>query len=138
MRYSCPGFHPSVCPFIRLSSQFTSTLALKSIQMTLFSKTTVSMNIKFHMQHDQTAGLQTGKLQPSRESKMAADTKNSKTNKTNFFSRRAEYVWLKFTWRMCGTLVFSDIKMKNICSGINLRGSVRLHATKCNLDFDKI
>ena len=43
------------------------------------------MNLKFHMQHDQTAGLQTYKSQLGRESKMAADTKNSKTIKINFF-----------------------------------------------------
>ena len=37
------------------------------------------------MQHDQTAGLQTYKSQLGQESKMAADTKNSKTIKINFF-----------------------------------------------------
>ena len=52
------------------------------------------MNIKFHLQHDQTAGLQTGKIQPGQESKM--DTKNSKTIKINFFSRILWYVRLKF------------------------------------------
>ena len=36
------------------------------------------MNLKFHMQHDQAAGLQTCESQPGRESKKAADTKNSK------------------------------------------------------------
>ena len=35
------------------------------------------MNLKFHMQHDQTAGLQTYKNQPGRESKIAADTYQS-------------------------------------------------------------
>ena len=44
------------------------------------------MNLKFHMQHDQTTGLQTCKSQPGRESKMTADTENSKTIKINFFS----------------------------------------------------
>ena len=43
------------------------------------------MSLKFHMQHDQTAGFQTCKSQPGRESKMATDTKNSKTIKINFF-----------------------------------------------------
>ena len=41
------------------------------------------MNFNFHMQHDQTAGLQTCKSQSGRESKMAADTRNSKTIKIN-------------------------------------------------------
>ena len=39
------------------------------------------MGLKFHMQHDQTSGLQNDKNQPGRESKMATDAKNSKTNK---------------------------------------------------------
>ena len=78
------------------------------------------MNLKFHVQHDQTAGLQTCKSQPGRESKMAPDTKNSKTIKINFFSRMAWYIWLKFCmyYFISGTLVLSDIKMKKICSGI--------------------
>ena len=54
------------------------------------------MNLKFHMQYDQTAGLQTCKSQSGRESKMATDTKNSKTIKINSFSRMAWYIWLKF------------------------------------------
>ena len=52
-----------------------------------FSETTASTNLRFHMQHDQNAGLQTCKSQPGQESKMAADTKDSKTVKINFFSR---------------------------------------------------
>ena len=50
------------------------------------------MSLKFHMQQDQTAGLQTYKRQPGQESKMAADTKNSQTMKINFFSRMARYI----------------------------------------------
>ena len=46
------------------------------------------------MQYDQTAGLRTCKSQPGRESKMATDTKNSKTIKINFFSRMAWYTYL--------------------------------------------
>ena len=33
------------------------------------------MVLKVHMQHDQTARLQNGKIQPGREFQMAADTK---------------------------------------------------------------
>ena len=36
------------------------------------------MDLKFHMQHDQIAGLQTDKTQPGLESKMTSLTKNSK------------------------------------------------------------
>ena len=54
------------------------------------------MILKFHMLPDQTAGLQTYKSQHGRESKMATDTKNSKTIKISFFSRMAGYIWLKF------------------------------------------
>ena len=47
------------------------------------------MVLKFDMQHDQTLGLQSDKIQDGRESKMAAIAKNSETNKINFFSRMA-------------------------------------------------
>ena len=40
------------------------------------------MNLKFHMKHDQTAGLQTDKIQPGQESKMATNLKNSKPLKS--------------------------------------------------------
>ena len=70
------------------------------------------MNLKFHMQHDQTAGLQTCKSQPGRESKMAANTKNSKTIKINFFSRMAWYYGWNFVCSITGTLVFMNINMK--------------------------
>ena len=62
----------------------------------IFSETTVLMVLKFHMQHDQTLGLLNDKIQLGRESKMAANAKNSKTNKINFFSGMAWYIWLIF------------------------------------------
>ena len=43
----------------------------------LFSETTAPMVLKFLMQHDQTSGLQNDKIPFGRESKMAADAKNS-------------------------------------------------------------
>ena len=73
------------------------------------------MNLKFHMQHDQNAEIQTYKSQSGRGSKMAADTKNSKTIKINFFSRMARYILLNFFSTISRTLLFSDIKMKKIC-----------------------
>ena len=42
------------------------------------------MVLKFHVQHDQTLGLQNDKIQYGKESKMAANAKNSKTKKSNF------------------------------------------------------
>ena len=54
------------------------------------------MNRKFHMQHDQTPRLQNSKIMSGQEFKMAAITKNSKTNKIVIFSRTARYIWLKF------------------------------------------
>ena len=80
-----PSFH----------SQFTSNLAFKSIY-DFFSETTASVNLKFHMQHDQTPRLQNSKILSGREFKMAAITKNSKTNEMVIFSRTARYNWLKF------------------------------------------
>ena len=35
------------------------------------------MNLKFHMQHNQTAGHHTGKIKPDREFKLVANTKNT-------------------------------------------------------------
>ena len=64
------------------------------------------------MQHDQTPGFQIGKIHYSRDSKIAADTKNSKTIKINFFSRMAWYIWLKFCCSISGTLMFSVVKVK--------------------------
>ena len=43
----------------------------------LFSETTAPMILKFHMQHDKSAGLQKNKIQFARESNMAAVAKNS-------------------------------------------------------------
>ena len=54
------------------------------------------MNLKFLMQHDQTSRFQNSKIQSGREFKMAAITKNSKTNKMAIFFRMAGYIWLKF------------------------------------------
>ena len=42
------------------------------------------MVLKFHMHHDQTAGLQTDKIQPDQESKMVVNTEDSNTNKSTF------------------------------------------------------
>ena len=41
------------------------------------------MNLKFNLQHDQNPRLQNRKMQSGREFKMAAVTKNSKTNLQN-------------------------------------------------------
>ena len=48
------------------------------------------------MQHDLTTEIQNNKMQGGKESKLAASAKNSKTNKINFFSSRAWYIWLIF------------------------------------------
>ena len=47
------------------------------------------MVLRFLMQHDQTLGLQNDKIPLGRQSKMAANAKNSKTNKIKIFSRKA-------------------------------------------------
>ena len=90
------------------------------------------MNLKFHVQHDQTAGLQTSKSQPGREFKMAIDTKNSKTIKINFFSRIA--------WCMAeitGTLIFSDIerKKKSVVE-LGLIDSLEIHVDPSKIYVD--
>ena len=50
------------------------------------------MSLKCHMQHDQTAGLQTCKCQPGGESKVAADTKNSKIINQHFLQNGLVYL----------------------------------------------
>ena len=57
-----PLAHSSIRPCSHL--QFTSTLASQSIQIATF-ETTASMSLQFHMEHDQTAGFQNDKIQPS-------------------------------------------------------------------------
>ena len=52
------------------------------------------MVLKFHMQHDQTLRLQNDKIPLGRESKMAANAKNSKTDKINFFFNQNGMVYL--------------------------------------------
>ena len=69
---------PSFC------SQFLLTLAFKSIQIT-YSHKPLHPWSQISMQNNQTAGLQTGKIQPGQESKMATNTKISKTKKNQFF-----------------------------------------------------
>ena len=73
------------------------------------------MNLKFYVQHDQTPGLRNGKIQPGRESKMAADTKNSKANKINIFFRLLGIFGRNFERNISGTLVFSNFKMITVC-----------------------
>ena len=97
------------------------------------------MNLKYNMQHDQTAELYTCKSQLGRESKMAADTKNSKTIKIIFFSRMAWYIWLKFCLLIRGTLVLRDIKMKKQSvakKGHNDRLKIYVDPSKINVDPD--
>ena len=54
------------------------------------------MKLKFHMVHDQIPRLKNSKFKSGREFKMAAVTRNSKTNKIAIFSRTARYILLKF------------------------------------------
>ena len=70
------------------------------------------MNLRFHMQHDQSAGLQNGEILPGRESKMATNTKIAKPKKLTFFSRMAWYIWEKFCKGHKWALMFKNIKMK--------------------------
>ena len=62
------------------------------------------------MQHDGTADLENDKTERGRESKMAADTKNSKTNKVIFFFvfffRRARYIIAEILYGASGGLYF--------------------------------
>ena len=78
------------------------------------------MVLKFHMQHDQILGLRNDKILLGRESKMAANAKNSKTNTINFFSRMAWYIGWYFVWSINGTLLLRIIKLKKIGCRIRL------------------
>ena len=46
------------------------------------------MALKFHMQHDQSVGHENDKIQPGQDSKMAADAKDCKTNKSTTSAER--------------------------------------------------
>ena len=61
-----------------------------------FYKTTGLTVLKFHVENDLTPGSQSYKIGSGRISRMAAGTKNSKNNKTSFFSRTTGYFWLNF------------------------------------------
>ena len=69
-----PHRHPVFCPSVSLSVHLDVKPGREVHLNGLFAQTTAPMVVKFHMQHDQTAGLQTGKVQHGRESKMATDT----------------------------------------------------------------
>ena len=49
------------------------------------------MGLKSHMQHNQTAGIVSGKIQSGRKSKMAAVINNNKTNKIIFSPERLKF-----------------------------------------------
>ena len=63
------------------------------------------------MQHDQTPGLQKGKIQPGRDSKMAANTKNSKIKKINFSPGWPGILGWNFALSISGALMFSVLKI---------------------------
>ena len=50
------------------------------------------MVLKFHMQHDEAAGLQNDKIQAGRESKMTTATKNSLYLKSTFLQNYLIYL----------------------------------------------
>ena len=79
------------------------------------------MNLKFHMQYDQTPRLQNNKIQSGREFKMAAITKNSKTIKIVIFSRMANIFGRNFVGSISRSLMLIGIKMKKICTGSRLQ-----------------
>ena len=114
VRFSvCPSFRPSVRPSFR--PQFTSTLAFKSILMT-YSPNHCIHESQILCSMIRLQGFRKVKFSPiensrwppllkiakliksalSREFKMVAVTKNSKTDKIGTFSRTARYSWLKF------------------------------------------
>ena len=75
------------------------------------------------MLHDQTAGPQTDKIQLGRESKMAADTKNSKTIKINFFSRKSLVFLAKILYGVLeGPWCSVVSKGRKIYSGLRSQG----------------
>ena len=91
VQYKFPIFRPFIFPitiYVNPSIQVHSN--------NFFSEINLSVVLKFHMQHDQTSGLKNTKIQSGQESKIAADTKNSRTNKINFFFRTSWYILLKF------------------------------------------
>ena len=76
----CPVFQPSISPF----TMYLDPSIYVHLN-DLFFDTTAPTVLKFHKQNDQTAGLQTGKIQPGQGPMMATDTKSSTSTKVQFF-----------------------------------------------------
>ena len=62
-----------------------------------FYKTIAPTVLKFYMEHELAPGSQNYKIGSGRISKMAAITKNSKNNKTNFFFQN-RWIFLAEFW----------------------------------------
>ena len=79
----------------------------------LFSEIIAPMNLKFHMRHNQTAGLQTGKIQPGQESpKLPQILKIAKLLKSIFSPEWPGIFGWNFVWSICGILVSVISKWK--------------------------
>lgn len=62
---------------LSILAKLTLIQVFKSIQIAYSLKNTTRMVLKYHMQGDEATGSQNEKIQPGRESKLAADAKNS-------------------------------------------------------------
>ena len=108
------------------------------------------MVLKFHMQHDQTLGLQNDKILLGQESKLAANGKNSKTYNINFFPEWHGIFGWYFVWSINGTVLLRIINWKKIgcrirsqwptsclrvqfCQNANI--SITKNSEKCITDF---
>ena len=80
--------------FTSILTNFTSIQTFKRIfHSNKFSpKTAALMVLRFHVQHNQTAGLESDKIQHGRESKMAIVTKNSRQLNLFFFQNQMVYL----------------------------------------------
>ena len=116
VRYRCPVFRPSVHLFFR--PQFTPALAFKSIQMTYSLKPLHPWILNFIRSMIRLQGFRIIKLSWVSNSRWPPLLKLAKLLKSPFSPERQGIFGWNFIWSISRTLMFIDIKMKKICSGI--------------------
>ena len=115
-----PVFRPSVSMSVRpyVRSQFTSSLAFKSLQMTYSLIPLHPWSSNFTCGMISLQGFRTRKLSLVENPRWPQVLKISKLLKSTFSPELLRIFGWIFAWIISGTLVFKNIKMKNICSRI--------------------
>ena len=95
------------------------------------------MNLKFHMQHDQTPRHQNNKIKSGGEFKMAAVTKNSKTIKIAISPEQLSIFAWNFVWSINMTLMLINIKWKKSVAELGHNGCLKIYVDPKKLFVDE-